>query len=145
MYVRSLLAQAGVANAEFSPGEDHLSLDGTVNFPAGSVTVQIKAGIQKPNKNGDITVPVTDDWKAKWAKSRIPVFLVYVHLGKADPTEWIEHESVRTIIHATALWARVNAVKGKSVRLRAQNLLTAATFDEWVDEFERTWGKAASA
>lgn len=145
MYVRSLLAQAGVAHAEFSPGEDHLAADANVDFPTGPVRVQVKAGRKRLSKDGSITVPVTDVWKAKWAVSAVPVYLIYVHLGKADPAVWIEHEGVRTIVNAQALWTRVNTVKARSVRLPAQNRLTAATFDGWADEFEREtskWGKA---
>ncbi|MFZ2243060.1 MAG: DUF4365 domain-containing protein [Gordonia amarae] len=147
MYVRSLLAQAGVANAEFSPGEDHLAADANVDFPMGPVRVQIKAGRKRLNKDGSITVPVTESWKAKWAVPVIPVYLIYVRLGKEEPAAWIEHESDRTVVHATALWTRVNAVKGRSVRLPAQNRLTAATFEGWADEFAREtekWGKAGT-
>ena len=44
MYFRSLLAQAGVAHGEFSPGEDYLAVDVTVELPVGGVRVQIKTG-----------------------------------------------------------------------------------------------------
>lgn len=147
MYVRSLLAQAGVANAESSPGEDHLATDGTVTFPTGMVLVQIKTGQKEPNKNGSITVPVTDAWKVKWSMQTLPVYLIYVRLQKEDASEWIEHEPKRTVVNATALWTRVNAVKGRSVRLPAKNRLTAETFDGWADEFAREtdkWGKAGA-
>ncbi|MBN7296616.1 DUF4365 domain-containing protein [Mycobacteroides abscessus] len=148
MYFRSLLAQAGVANNESSSGEDHLAVDVTVEFIAGGVRVQIKTGTKSLNKDGSLTVPVKDDWKAKWSAARVPVYLVYVHLEKAPPPQWIEHEDAHTVVHARALWARVNAVKGKSVRLPAQNRLTAETFATWAGEFDepnRGWGKAASA
>ncbi|WP_082957225.1 DUF4365 domain-containing protein [Mycolicibacter heraklionensis] len=145
MYFRSLLAQAGVAHGEFQPGEDYLAVDVTVELPQGGVRVQIKTGTKAPNKNGSITVPVKDAWKLKWGKSRVPVFLVYVHLGKSAPAEWIEHQVEHTLVHARALWGKVNNVTGKSVTLPVKNRLTAETFDIWVDEFERAWGKAASA
>jgi len=146
MYVRSLLAQAGVANAESSPGEDHLAVDLTISTPQGAtVGVQVKCGTKKPNKDGSISVPVTDKWKAKWAASCLPVFLVYVYLEKPTPVEWIEHGDTQTVVHARALWTRVNTVKGQSVRLPVKNRLTAETFDTWVEEFEQAWGKAASA
>lgn len=145
MYVRSLLAQAGVAHGEFQPGEDYLAVDVTVEFPQGGVRVQIKTGTKKPNRSGSITVPVEDAWKSKWAKSHLPVYLVYVHLEKPAPAEWIEHKVAHTLVHAQALWARVNTVTGKSVTLPVKNRLTADTFDTWVEEFEQAWGKAASA
>lgn len=145
MYFRSLLAQAGVAHGEFSPGEDYLAVDVTVEFPTGGVRVQIKTGTKRSNKDGSITVPVTDEWKAKWAAARVPVFLVYVKLETSAPAKWIKHNAAHTIVHARALWTQVNAVTGRSVRLPAENRLTAGTFDAWSNEFERTWGKAASA
>ncbi|AMU20022.1 DUF4365 domain-containing protein [Mycobacteroides abscessus] len=147
MYLRSLLAQAGVAHAETSSGEDHLAVDMTLEFIAGGVRVQIKTGTKATNKDGSLTVPVTDAWKAKWSAAQVPVFLVYVRLEKSTPTEWIEHPDRHTVVHARALWARVNSVKGKSVRLPAQNRLTAETFATWAGEFDQPseWGKAASA
>ncbi|ORA27376.1 DUF4365 domain-containing protein [Mycobacterium aquaticum] len=145
MYFRSLLAQAGVAHGEFSGGEDHLAVDVTVELVTGGVRVQIKTGTKALNKDGSLTVPVKNAWKAKWSEALVPVFLVYVHLEKKPPLDWIAHEDAHTVVHARALWAKVNAVKGQSVRLPAQNRLTAATFDTWSEEFKRAWGKAASA
>lgn len=147
MYLRSLLAQAGIAHAETSSGEDHLAVDMTLEFIAGGVRVQIKTGTKATNKDGSLTVPVTEAWKTKWSAAQVPVFLVYVRLEKSTPTEWIEHPDWHTVVHARALWARVNSVKGKSVRLPAQNRLTAETFATWAGEFDRPkeWGKAASA
>lgn len=147
MYFRSLLAQAGVAHTETTSGEDHLAVDLNVDFISGSVRVQVKTGTTRYNRDGSITVPVTDGWKAKWAASILPVYVVYVHLEKEPPADWIDHADVHTILHARALWARANSVKGKSVRLPADNRLTAETFDAWADEFEvstREWGRAAS-
>lgn len=145
MYFRSLLAQAGVAHGEFSPGEDYLAVDVTVEFPVGGVRVQIKTGTKRLNKDGSITVPVTDTWKAKWAEAQIPVFLVYVKLGASAPATWITHGPAHTIVGARALWTQVNSVNGRSVRVPAENRLTATTFDSWVDEFKDNWGRAASA
>jgi hypothetical protein len=145
MYFRSLLAQAGVAHGEFSPGEDYLAVDVTVELPVGGVRVQIKTGTKRMNKDGSVTVPVTDEWAAKWAAAQVPVFLVYVKLGTSAPAQWIEHNAAHTVVFAKALWTQVNAVNGRSVRVPAQNRLTAKTFDAWANEFERNWGRAASA
>lgn len=43
--------------------------------------MQVKTGTKRTNKDGSITVPVTDEWKSKWAAARMPVFLVYVKLA----------------------------------------------------------------
>jgi hypothetical protein len=58
MYVRALLAQAGVAHREVSPGEDYLAVDVRLDFPTGGAAVQVKTGTKKPNKDNSITVPV---------------------------------------------------------------------------------------
>lgn len=146
MYFRSLLAQAGIGNNETSPGEDHLAVDVNVDLVPGTARVQIKTGTKKLNKNGSITVPVQRDWKSKWGATRTPVYLVYVHLKKVSPAEWIDHADVQTVVHATAFWSRVNGVTGSSVNLPAQNRLTVETFDRWVQDFDTTsWGRAASA
>jgi hypothetical protein len=49
---------------------------------------------------------VTEEWKKKWAASRVPVFLVNDHLEKAAPAEWIEHEVAHTIVYAEAQCTR---------------------------------------
>jgi hypothetical protein len=145
MYFRSLLAQAGVAHGEFSPGEDYLAVDVTVDFPTGCARVQIKTGTKKLNNDGSVSVPVTDKWKSKWLQAELPVFLVYVKLGTSAPAKWITHNATHTVVGARALWIQVNSVTGKSVRVPAENRLTAKTFDTWADEFKRNWGRAASA
>lgn len=145
MYVRSLLAQAAVPHNEVPGGEDHLAVDLALIFPEGPVTVQVKTGTKSPNKDGSITVSVTDKWKAKWANALIPVYLVYVRLEKAPPGDWAEHSAAHTTLHARAHWARVNAVSAASVRVEASNRLTADTFGQWVDEFVAQFGKAAGA
>ncbi len=148
MYLRSLLAQAGVAHNETDSGEDHLAVDLNVNFASGTARVQVKTGTKRCNKDGSISVAVTEAWKRRWAASVLPVYVVYVRLEKAPPADWIDHEDVHTVVHARALWMRVNSVDGKSVRLPAHNRLTAETFDAWASEFEATataWGRAAGA
>ncbi|MCT2221892.1 DUF4365 domain-containing protein [Dietzia cinnamea] len=146
-YVRSLLAQAGVAHIETSGGEDHLAVDISVNFRSGACGVQVKAGTKRRNKDGSITVPVNEDWKKKWATNALPVYLVYVHLEKEPPPEWIGHEDLQTVVRAKALWAQVNNVSGKSVVLPRHNQLTADTFDLWAEVFDNrvAWGRAAIA
>lgn len=146
-YVRSLLAQAGVAHSETSGGEDHLAVDITVIFPSGACCVQVKAGNKDRRKDGSITVPVNDEWKTKWSASALPVYLVYVHLEKELPSDWISHEDLQTVVHAKALWGQVNEVSGKSVVLPRDSQLTVGTFGMWAEAFDDqvAWGRAASA
>ncbi|WFN93803.1 DUF4365 domain-containing protein [Gordonia sihwensis] len=147
LYVRALLGQAGVIHQETAGGEDHGAIEIMVTFPSGACFIQVKTGTKAPNKDGSLTVPVTDDWKAKWANNVLPAYLVYVHLEKAPPADWVDHEDLQAVVHATALWGRVNQVSGKSVRLPRENRLTADTFALWASEFDdpSAWGKAASA
>ena len=145
MYFRTLLAQAAVIHNEVSGGEDHLAVDVSLTFPVGPVTAQVKSGRRAPNSDGSITVNVAESWKSKWANTKTPVYLVYVRIEKEPPTEWVEHPDQHTMLHAYALWARVNDVTGASVRIPASNRLTAATFNTWVDDFNSLWGKAATA
>jgi hypothetical protein len=144
MYVRSILAQAGVINTEVPGGEDYLAVDLAVIFPIGTVTVQVKAGTAKRNDDGSITVPVEESWREKWAQTITPVFLVYVRLEKDLPAEWVDHADLYTRLHARAHWLQVNEMSGASVRVPLANRLTVDTFDVWVDKFTG-FGKAASA
>lgn len=145
MYFRTLLAQAAIVHSEVSGGEDHLAVDLSLTFPVGPVTAQVKSGRSTPNSDGSITVDVTESWKSKWANTKTPVYLVYVRIEKDPPIEWVEHPERHTMLHAYALWERVNDVTGASVRIPATNRLTAATFNTWVDDFNSLWGKAATA
>lgn len=143
MYVRSLLAQAGVINNEVASGEDHLAVDLTLVFPVGPVTVQVKAGTTEPNNDGSITVSIAESWRRKWAQTITPVFLIYVRLEKDSPTDWVEHGDLHTLLHAHAHWLKVNELSGANVRVPLANRLTVETFGQWVSEFDR-FGKAAS-
>jgi hypothetical protein len=104
MYLRALLAQAGIAHGEFSSGEDYLAVDVTLNFEHGAVRVQVKSGTTEPNMDGSITVPVEDAWKDKWSKCKLPVYLVYVRLEDPEPGGWVEHADLHTLVYARAHW-----------------------------------------
>lgn len=145
MYVRSLLTQAGVVHNEIPGGEDHLAIDLTLTFPVGSVSVQVKTGTKSPNKDGSISVPTRQDWRDKWHAAKTPVYLVYVRLEKEPPADWIEHADLSTLIHARALWTRVNDLSVANAKVPESNRLTAATFGGWVEDFTTSWGKAATA
>ncbi|PND54435.1 hypothetical protein CRM90_27945 [Mycobacterium sp. ENV421] len=144
MYVRSLLAQAGVIHNEIPGGEDYLAVDIAAVFPVGTVTVQVKTGTATPNQDGSISVSTTPEWRAKWANTQTPVFLVYVRLEKTPPPDWLQHEDLSTVLHARALWLRVNNLSAPTVKLPSSNRLTASTFDKWADEFG-DFGEAAGA
>ena len=144
MYVRSLLAQAGVIHSEVPGGEDYLAVDISVIFPVGTVTAQVKTGTKKPNADGSISVSTTEKWREKWATPKTPIFLVYVRLEKAPPPDWLEHGDLHTVVHARAHWLRVNGLSLPTAKLPSENRLTASTFDEWAGCFD-DFGEAAGA
>jgi len=136
MYVRSLLAQASVAHSETSSGEDHNAVDLAVNFPIGSVTVQVKTSAQRQRPGRTISVGTTEAWRQKWAVSLAPVYLVHVQLEHEPPSDWMQHQTLKTDFHAHAYWLRVNHLSDKTAKIPTANRLTADTFDEWAKELE---------
>jgi hypothetical protein len=145
MYLRSLLAQAGLPNEETSPGEDHRAIDLRIGFRPAGAGVQVKCGQLKPNVDGSFSVPVKDTWRRKWAASTEPVYLVHVQLEVAKPMEWIDHPESATEIRAHAYWMRVNDCPTKTVRLPSENRLTLSTFDTWLSELEVLFGGAGGS
>lgn len=145
MYVRSLLAQAALGNAETSPGEDYLGTDLTVDFPVASIRVQVKTGHKRQNKDGSFSVSTTKKWRTDWATAQIPVYLVYVHLEKPTPAEWLEHPTAATTVHAHAHWVRVNGVSAATVRVPGANRLTVGTFQDWQKHIAECFGMAVTA
>jgi hypothetical protein len=143
MYVRALLAQAGLPNEETTSGEDHGAVDLRVNFRIGGVAVQVKCGALKPNQDGTYSVTTTEAWRKKWAVSSAPVYLVHVQLEASNVTQWIDHPQLHTRVRAHAYWARVNDC-AKTVRLSPQNRLTSATFAIWLADLRQAFGVKAS-
>lgn len=144
MYVRSILAQAGVGNEETTTGEDYYAVDLTVNLPSAKVSVQVKAGTKPPNRDGSFSVGTKTDWRKIWAETVMPVYLVYVHLEKRPPPDWVEHSAVCTTIHARAHWMRVNSLSAPTAKVPAANRLTVATFAEWEQDVSTMFGKAVT-
>jgi len=145
MYVRSILAQAGIGNEETTAGEDHYAIDLTVNLPMAKVGVQVKAGAQAPNQDGSFSVPTKESWREKWAATATPVYLVYVHLEKEPPPDWVEHGDCCTTLHARAHWLRVNNLSVPTARVPIANRLTVATFASWEQDVSAAFGKAVTA
>lgn len=139
MYMRALLAQAALGNSETQSGEDYLSVDMSVDFPIAPVRVQVKCGHKKPNKDGTFSVSTKSKWRDDWATAQIPVYLVYVHLAKQPPADWLEHPRGSTTIHAHAHWLRVNGVSAATVKVPEGNRLTVDTFVEWQRDVEESF------
>jgi len=137
MYVRSLVSQAALAHGETQAGEDHMSFDMNVDFRSAAVRVQVKCGASKPlNKDQTYSVYTEQKWRDDWATAKIPVYLVYVHLAKRAPRNWIEHPAKSTTMHAHAYWLRVNSVSAATVRIPIANRLSLATFADWEHDLD---------
>lgn len=135
LYLRTLVAQAGWGSSESSPGEDYKSVDVALDFLDGTVHAQVKCGTRNPSKGGWYTVPVEEQWVAKWRASKTPVYLVYVPVVP-NPSEWVTHDGVGSLLAARAYWVRVDQrASTPSVRVPLQNRLDADTLATWREDF----------
>jgi len=134
MYVRALMAQAGVGSSETSPGEDYWGVDLTGLLKHGSVFIQVKCGRTPCNRDASYSIPLTPEWCEKWSHQSTPIYLVYVALSRRDDSAVVAHLARSTTWHAHAYWTQVNDAKPGTVRVPAQNRLTLDTFLHWENE-----------
>lgn len=145
MFMMSLVAQAGIRQGETLPGEDYGAVDMTVHLTSAAVTVQVKTGTQqRRNKDGTYSVHVKADWCAKWAKQKVPVYLVLVVLSKKNLDHVVTHGPRSTTWYAHAYWVRVNDAKPGAVRVPVQNRLQLETFRAWDAEVEQIFTGGAA-
>lgn len=138
MYVRGLIAQAGIRHEEGSPGEDYGAVDLTAHLTSAAVTVQIKTAAGKRlNRDGTYSVPVSRAWCAKWASQQIPVYLVLVVISKKGYAEMVTQAKRSTVWHAHAYWVQVNDAQPGTVRVPVQNRLQLDTFEAWDEQVKR--------
>jgi Domain of unknown function (DUF4365) len=133
MYVRALMAQAGVASSETSPGEDYWGIDVTGLLRHGAVFLQVKSGRARRNADGSYSVSLLSDWCTKWSQQSTPIYLVYVALARRDDPAVVAHLPRSTTWHAHAYWIQVNDAEAGTVRVPVQNRLTLDTFLAWED------------
>lgn len=144
-YVRSLIAQAGISHEETSSGEDYGAVDLTAHLTSAAVTVQVKTGTaQRQNKDGTYSVSVKADWCDKWAKQKIPVYLVLVVLSRNDFATMVKQSKRSTTWHAHAYWTQVNDAQPGTVRVPVQNRLHLDTFRVWDEQVERVFTGGAA-
>lgn len=145
MYVRGLLAQAGIRQEETAPGEDYGAVDLTVHLKSAPVTVQIKtATAKRRNADGTYSVPVSAVWCAKWAAQKVPVYLVLVVLSKKDYAAMVTQAARSTVWHAHAYWVQVNDAQPGTVRVPVQNRFHLGTFEVWDEQVERVFTGGAA-
>jgi len=139
-YVRSLIAQAGIRQEETSSGEDYGAVDITVHLNSAPVTVQVKTGtLHRRNRDSTYSVSVTPEWCSKWAKQKVPVYLVLVVLSKKDFETMVTQADRSTTWHAHAYWVLVNDARPGAVRVPVKNRLHLGTFEVWNEQVERVF------
>lgn len=132
-YFQNVCAQFGVGFDETSPDEDVLAIDGTVQFPALPVRIQVKCTKKAFGQTGSLSWPVTVEWKAKWSKNFGPAYFVVVLVPNDVPADWITYDGADCTMHrSAAYWARIEPDSmGSSITIRRTNRLTPDTLGEW--------------
>lgn len=145
MYVRGLLAQAGIRHEESSSGEDYGAVDLTVHLTNAAVTAQVKTGVKdRPNRDGSYSVSVTEDWCRKWERQKVPVYLIFVALSKKYYYDVVYQGKRSTTWYAHAYWIQVNDVLPGTVRVPGQNRLCLDTFEHWDDDVTRVFTRGVA-
>lgn len=141
-YLRTVCSQAGMPMSENSADEDVLATDCIVSFAEASVFEQVKctSGLTLGGKSA--TVRLTKEWCEKWARCRLPVYLVVVIVPK-NVSKWLTHHSTGTTHAAAAHWVRVDGIDAKSVRVPKSQRLCSGTFDLWHSELLASFGALA--
>jgi hypothetical protein len=137
-YVRLLSGHAGYGFNEWSPGEDVLAVDCSVEFPVIGARVQVKSTRDHAiDGNGEnISMKVTRKWLDKWQHSAAPVYFVVVVVPQL-PTDWIDHSESSTILKGTcAYWCQIDVTQfndnaNQQLHVPRAQRLTAETFGEW--------------
>lgn len=117
-YVREVCAQAHVGFKETSAGEDLLAVDGSIEYPALDLRVQIK-GSTTPSlapQAGTLNFAIKDSWREKWQRNALPTYFIYVLMEK-DIKAWFEYERTNTQAGAYALWSRVDNLSGTATHV----------------------------
>jgi Domain of unknown function (DUF4365) len=146
-YVRAICSHAGVGFTETTIDEDVLAVDGTVDFAAASVRVQIKCtGQYRITSGKTASWHAEESWWGKWHQSRVPVYFVLVVVDPDDQLAWLEHKDEGTLHRAAAFWVRVDQLPDRSrIRVPKSQRLTAATLTQWAAELGECFLRPADA
>jgi len=132
-YFQNVCAQFGVGFDETSPDEDVLAIDGSVQFPALPVRIQVKCTKKSFGSAGVLSWPVTAEWKTKWSRNIGPAYFVVVQVPTDVPGDWIDYDDADITTHrSTAYWAKIDPTSmGASITINRTNRLTAETLASW--------------
>lgn len=101
-YLRAMCSQAGMPMSESSLDEDVLATDCLVQFQEAPVFVQVKCtSVPVLGAGNDVLVRLKPEWCQKWAKCRLPVYLVVVVVGGSSE-EWLTHRPTATLYASAA-------------------------------------------
>lgn len=136
-YVAKIAAQAGYAWQATAAENDVHSFDGFVAIhPGTELSVQVKCyrGQFKKSKSYKI-LPA---WRDNWATLVQPAYFVVVEVPE-NVSAWLEHDvnARSTLERASAYWTRIDPLLDgqKSIQVRTDQRLTAATFELWHEQF----------
>lgn len=134
-YLRNVCAQFGVGFKETSTDEDMLAIDGTIEFPALGIRVQVKCTKKDFNQSGYISWQVKEAWKKKWEQSMVPCYFIVVRVPES-PSDWIDYDDGSATLHrTTAHWTKIDVPDlGASIRVDESNRLTPTTLEQWNTE-----------
>ncbi|MBO3663877.1 DUF4365 domain-containing protein [Microbacterium stercoris] len=140
VYMRAVAGQAGCGFTETSPGEDTLAIDYTLEFPEGAVRVQVKTSAQYQIDGDDdfLSFGVKDEWIAKWARTKLPIYFVIVVVPN-DSGSWLNHDITGTqMVRTAAYWVRLQPgqfATTKTIKIPRSQRVTSETLPQWHLDF----------
>jgi hypothetical protein len=140
VYMRAIAGQAGCGFNETSAGEDTLAIDHTLEFPEGSVRVQVKTTATMAIDGDDEFLPFSaeDKWIEKWSAVQLPVYFVIVVVPD-DSGQWLDHNTTGThMVGTAAYWVRLTPesfADTKTIKVPRAQRVTMDTIPTWHADF----------
>ncbi|WP_211440201.1 DUF4365 domain-containing protein [Corynebacterium glutamicum] len=146
-YICTILADHGIG---YDPVKhDHFAVDGLAHFHEGEIRVQLKSTTTPDYSDGVLTLFLKPGWIEKWARSKVPVIVVYLLLEE-DPAKrlLLTHES--STLSGYAYWARVDefardhlatgSASGKTYYFSDSHRITTNSVRDWHDLLNEGYG-----
>ncbi|MEX8057406.1 DUF4365 domain-containing protein [Microbacterium sp. 16-032] len=136
VYMRAIAGQAGCGFNETSPGEDTLAVDHVLDFPEGSVRVQVKTTATMAIDDDDeyLSFSAEDKWITKWARVQVPLYFVIVVVPSVSDS-WLAHDVNGTqMVKTAAYWVRLAPEQfdtTKTIKVPRAQRVTLETIPTW--------------
>lgn len=136
VYMRAIAGQAGCGFNETSPGEDTLAIDHTLDFPEGSVRVQVKTTATRAIEDQDeyLSFSAEDKWIEKWSRVKVPLYFVIVVVPSVSDS-WLTHDITGTqMVRTAAYWVRLLPGQfdtTKTIKVPRAQRVTLETIPTW--------------